>query len=74
MNKKNKLPIGKLNNDLLSKILNAISNETSSPKVGQDSAEISVSEKDFILVSTDPITFQNENIGKYCIEINSNDI
>ena len=41
MNKKNKLPIGKLNNDLLSKILNAISNETSSPKVGQDSAEIS---------------------------------
>ena len=70
MNKKNNLPIGKLNNDLLSKILNAISNKTSSPKVGQDSAEISVSEKDFILVSTDPITFKNENIGKYCIEIN----
>ncbi len=63
MNKKNNLPIGKLNNDLLSKILNGISNKTSSPKVGQDSAEISVSEKDFILVSTDPITFKNENIG-----------
>ena len=36
MNKKNKLPIGKLNNDLLSKILNAINNETSNPKIGQD--------------------------------------
>ena len=44
------------------------------PGVGEDAAVIKVSDDRYFLVSSDPIVGATENIGKFLIEINVNDI
>ena len=69
------LPEGKINNSLLKNIIGEIKNDsTSNPRIGEDAAEISIQGKNKILVSSDPITFDTEEIGTYLIDICSNDI
>ena len=69
------LPEGKLNNDLLQKIFNDINNTSlKKPRIGEDATEINLSDNKKILVSSDPITFDTENIGEYLVDICSNDI
>lgn len=70
----NFLPLGKLNNKLLIKILNDIKNEGLSPKIGEDSATINIRSDNNLLLSSDPITFDSENIGEYILDICANDI
>ena len=70
----NFLPLGKLNNKLLIKILNDIKNEGASPKIGEDSATINIRSDNNLLLSSDPITFDSENIGEYILDICANDI
>lgn len=70
-----KLPEGKLNNDLLKKLFLDINNPNSkNPKIGEDSAEIDITNNNEILVSSDPITFDTDNPGGFLIDICSNDI
>jgi len=71
------LPIGKLNPDFLSELIEkyTIKNESIvvGPGIGVDAAVIDVG--DFYLVAkTDPITFVADDIGYYAININANDI
>lgn len=69
------LPEGKLNNDLLQKIFNDINNTSlKKPRIGEDATEIDLIDNKKILVSSDPITFDTENIGEYLVDICSNDI
>ena len=56
----NFLPLGKLNNKLLIKILNDIKNDGASPKIGEDSATINIRNDNNLLLSSDPITFDSE--------------
>ena len=70
----NFLPLGKLSNKLLIKILNDIKNEGASPKIGEDSATINIRSDNNLLLSSDPITFDSENIGEYILDICANDI
>ena len=71
----NILPEGKLNNNLLKKLFSDINNSNSkTPKIGEDSTEINISDNKKILVSSDPITFDTDNIGSYLVDICSNDI
>jgi hydrogenase expression/formation protein HypE len=71
----NNLPEGKLNNNLLKKIIEDINNSSSiKPKIGEDAVEINIENYKEILVSSDPITFEADNIGSYLIDVCSNDI
>ena len=70
----NFLPLGKLSNKLLIKILNDIKNDGASPKIGEDSATINIRNDNNLLLSSDPITFDSENIGEYILDICANDI
>ena len=68
------LPVGKLNNKLLQDLLSEINNAWPTPKIGEDSAIISIRDQEDLLVSSDPITFDSENIGKYVLDVCANDI
>ena len=68
------LPVGKLNNKLLQDLLSEINNAGPTPKIGEDSAIISIRYQKDLLVSSDPITFDSENIGKYVLDVCANDI
>ena len=68
------LPVGKLNNKLLQDLLSEINNAGPTPKIGEDSAIISIRDQEDLLVSSDPITFDSENIGKYVLDVCANDI
>ena len=50
------LPVGKLNNKLLQDLLSEINNAGPTPKIGEDSAIISIRDQEDLLVSSDPIT------------------
>ena len=50
----NFLPLGKLNNKLLIKIVNDIKNEGASPKIGEDSATINIRSDNNLLLSPPP--------------------
>jgi len=67
---------GKLPNYLLNKLLNRFVKSTVmvGPKVGEDAAIVSISNKDAAIFSTDPITFARKTIGHYLLNINANDI
>ena len=69
------LPEGKLNNNLLKKLFSDIKNSSpKKPKIGEDSTEILIKDHKKILVSSDPITFETDDIGGNLIDICSNDI
>lgn len=67
---------GKLPAYLLKEFIkNSPSNEyvIRGPEIGFDAAKINTNNKNLIIAS-DPITFQTENIGRYSVYINANDI
>lgn len=43
------------------------------PKVGEDAAVLDMGDR-YLVVKTDPITFAEERIGWYCVNVNANDI
>ena len=72
----NFLPEGKLNNDLLKKLLSSINNRNHDikPKIGEDSAVLDIKKYSEILLSSDPITFETKEIGSNLLDVCSNDI
>ncbi|MBQ7257359.1 MAG: hypothetical protein IJS60_06655 [Abditibacteriota bacterium] len=67
---------GKLPPKLLAELINNLpTNEDviCGSKIGFDAAKIKTSNKNLI-IGSDPITFNTDNIGKFCIYINANDI
>jgi hydrogenase maturation factor len=71
------LPVGKLPAELLERLLNKYISPAEGlvvgPAVGEDAAAIDIGEK-YLLVKTDPITLVADDIGRYSIHINANDI
>ncbi len=71
------LPTGKLPPDLLSRLLAAYAQAGDrvivGPRVGEDAAVIAFGET-CLVAKTDPITFATEEIGRYAVTINANDI
>ena len=72
------LPAGKLPVDLLRKFLRSLpasdSSVTIGPAVGEDAAVLDLGGADLMVVKTDPITFATEDIGRYLLAVNSNDL
>ena len=68
---------GKLPIQTLEKILSDISTRNPrvvvGPKIGEDAALIDMGDQ-YLVATTDPITFASEQIGWYAVHINANDI
>jgi hydrogenase expression/formation protein HypE len=71
------LPVGKLNMDFLSSLLERYtwSDErvVVGAKVGEDAAVIDMGDH-YLLAKTDPITFVSDDTGYYAVNVNANDI
>jgi hydrogenase maturation factor len=71
------LPPGKLNPDLLGRLLKKYrlldKRVIIGPEIGEDAAVIDFREK-YLVVKTDPITFVSSEIGWYLVQINANDL
>jgi hydrogenase expression/formation protein HypE len=72
------LPVGKLPAEVLQGLLRACHPPASSrvvigPRYGEDAAVIDLGTK-YLVAKTDPITFTEERIGWYAVNINANDI
>jgi hydrogenase maturation factor len=72
------LPIGKLPSALLRTLLARYANGTDSrlavgPGLGLDAAALDVGDQ-YIVATTDPITFVTEEIGAYALAVNANDV
>jgi hydrogenase maturation factor len=73
-----KLPLGKLNFDILEKLLEKYPGIPDKrlvvgPKVGEDAAVIDFPDR-YLIAKTDPITFTMDEIGWYAVHINANDV
>ncbi len=72
------LTIGKLPPKLLAKLLGQADLTDPSvilgPRMGEDAALIDTGADDYLVVSSDPITFAAEQIGWYAVHVNANDI
>ena len=73
----NSLPVGKLPNSLLQKLLDKIHIEDEQvvlgPAIGEDAAVIRLGDK-LLVAKTDPVTFATDLIGWYAVNVNANDI
>lgn len=73
----NYLPVGKLPNSLLQKLLDKIHIEDEQvvlgPAIGEDAAVIRLGNK-LLVAKTDPVTFATDLIGWYAVNVNANDI
>ncbi len=73
-----RLPIGKLPNKLLQKLLDKIEVKDDrvilGPSVGEDAAVIQFDGGKLLTVKTDPVTFASDLIGWYTVNVNANDI
>ena len=70
------LPVGKLKYDFLKQLLpthNRDSGLVVGPQIGEDAAVIELGDN-YLVATSDPITFATEDIGWYVVCINSNDI
>ena len=70
------LPVGKLKYDFLKQLLpthNRNSGLVVGPQIGEDAAVIEFGDN-YLVATSDPITFATEDIGWYVVCINSNDI
>ena len=72
------LRVGKLPPDLLVQLLEQANIEDPSvilgPRMGEDAALIDDGEENYLVVSSDPITFAAEQLGWYAVHVNANDI
>ncbi len=70
------LPVGKLKHDFLKELLPSSNTSTGvvvGPQLGEDAAVIALGDN-YLVATSDPITFATENIGWYVVCVNSNDI
>ena len=70
------LPVGKLKHDFLKELLPASDSNTGvvvGPQLGEDAAVIALGDN-YLVATSDPITFATEDIGWYVVCVNSNDI
>ncbi len=70
------LPVGKLKHDFLKELLPTQDRNASvvvGPQLGEDAAVIELG-NNYLVATSDPITFATEDIGWYVVCINSNDI
>ena len=70
------LPVGKLKHDFLKELLPTSNNNTDvvvGPQLGEDAAVIALGDN-YLVATSDPITFATEDIGWYVVCVNSNDI
>ena len=70
------LPVGKLKHDFLKKLLptpNKSAGVIVGPQIGEDAAVIEFGDN-YLVATSDPITFATEDIGWYVVCVNSNDI
>ncbi len=72
------LRVGKLPPDLLAELLEQANIEDPSvilgPRMGEDAALIDNGGDNYLVVSSDPITFAAEQLGWYAVHVNANDI
>ena len=70
------LPVGKLKHDLLKQLLPKHSKSAGlvvGPQLGEDAAVMELGDN-YLVATSDPITFATEDIGWYVVCVNSNDI
>ena len=70
------LPVGKLKHDFLKELLPTSNSSTGvvvGPQLGEDAAAIEFGDN-YLVATSDPITFATEDIGWYVVCVNSNDI
>ena len=70
------LPVGKLKHDFLKELLpthNRNADVVVGPQLGEDAAVIELG-NNYLVATSDPITFATEDIGWYVVCVNSNDI
>jgi len=71
------LPVGKLPVELLEELLARYGGHDErlvvGPRVGEDAAVLDLGER-YLVVKSDPITFATDEIGRYVVTINANDI
>ncbi len=70
------LPVGKLKHDFLKELLPTSDRSTDvivGPQLGEDAAVIKFGDN-YLVATSDPITFATEDIGWYVVCVNSNDI
>ena len=70
------LPVGKLKHDFLKELLPTQNRGTGvvvGPQLGEDAAVIELGDN-YLVATSDPITFATEDIGWYVVCVNSNDI
>ncbi|RKU33580.1 hydrogenase expression/formation protein [Candidatus Poribacteria bacterium] len=70
------LPVGKLKHDFLKELLPTSNSSTGvvvGPQLGEDAAVIELGDN-YLVATSDPITFATEDIGWYVVCVNSNDI
>jgi len=71
------LPVGKLPAELLHGLLARYGGQDErlvvGPRVGEDAAVLDLGER-YLVVKSDPITFATDEIGRYVVTINANDI
>ena len=72
------LRVGKLPPDLLAQLLEQADIENPEvilgPRMGEDAALIDNGGENYLVVSSDPITFAAEQLGWYAVHVNANDI
>lgn len=72
------LPNGKFPSDLLDEFFGHLHHDDKhfliTPGIGEDTAAIDMSDRDTLVVTSDPITFVTDQIGYYSVLINANDI
>jgi hydrogenase maturation factor len=77
MRTKNILPVGKLPLEYLRSLLGHLPKHDPrllvGPQIGEDAAVIDAGDR-YLVVTTDPITFASDHIGRYAVHINANDV
>jgi hydrogenase maturation factor len=76
--KRSPLPIGKLPTDILARCLDLAAVDDPSiicgPGIGADAAVLAPTQTDMLVLTSDPITFTDANIGPHLLAININDV
>jgi len=71
------MKVGKLPADLLAALLARIPNDPSvllGPGIGRDAAAIDIGGGRVLVAKTDPVTFATDEIGRYAVHVNANDV
>jgi len=72
------LPVGKLSNEHLPGLLRKLDFPDRSvlikPGIGEDTAAVNIRKEEVLVLTSDPITFATDSIGRYTILVNANDI